>query len=170
MSQSTRTGPAGARAPEPPADDLGWLLSRASHTFTTEVTAALEGLGLSLRAKCVLATAMTGEYTQIELARMVGLDKTTLLVTLDELESGGLAERRPSPGDRRARVIRVTKKGEQTVREAQRIGDRIRADVLNALPAAEREVFLEALARLVNGRLSEPVACAHPVRRRAPNV
>ena len=28
---------------------------------------------------------------------MIGLDKTTLVVTLDELEAAGLAERRPPP-------------------------------------------------------------------------
>ena len=40
---------------------------------------------------------MQGEYTQTELVRMVGLDKTTMVVTLDQLEAEGLAERRPSP-------------------------------------------------------------------------
>ena len=54
---------------------------------------------------------MTGEFTQTEIARMVGLDKTTMVVTVDELEAAGLAERRPSSTDRRARVIEVTKDG-----------------------------------------------------------
>jgi hypothetical protein len=35
------------------------------------------------------------------------------------------------------------------------------------LPESERESFLLALGRLVCGRLSEPVPCAHTVRRRA---
>jgi hypothetical protein len=39
--------------------------------------------------------------------------------------------------------------------------------VLASLPEDEREVFLRALGRLACGRLSEPVACAQPVRRRA---
>jgi len=107
----------------------------------TESTAALEASGISPRAHSVLATAMTGEYTQTEIARMVGLDKTTMVVTIDDLEAAGLAERRPSQTDRRARVIAVTKAG-------------------------ERKVFLRALGRLASDRLSEPVACAHPVRRR----
>jgi hypothetical protein len=36
------------------------------------------------------------------------------------------------------------------------------------LPARDRKVFLDALTRLVTERLSEPVACSQPVRRRAP--
>ena len=162
--------PQTAQTPEPLCDNLCWLLSRASYTLTTELTAALEGLGISPRAHAVLAAAATGEHTQTQLARMVGLDKTTMVVTLDELEAAGLAERRPSKTDRRARVIAVTRAGERKLREAEEIGDRIRDDVLSALPASERKVFLGALTRLVAGRLAEPVQCAQPVRRRAPRA
>ena len=153
-------------APAPLASDLCWLLSRASHALTTELTSALEFSGISPRAHSVLATAMTGEYTQTELARLVGLDKTTMVVTVDELEAGGLAERRPSRGDRRARVIAVTKVGQRKVRQTDTVLNRIRDDVLASLPEDERDVFLRALGRLACGRLSEPVACAHTVRRR----
>jgi DNA-binding MarR family transcriptional regulator len=155
---------------QPLSTDLCWLLSRASYTLTTELTAAFEGLGLSPRANCVLAAAMSGEHTQSEIARAVGLDKTTMVVTLDELEAAGLAERRPSPTDRRARVIAVTKAGERKVREAEAIAERVRDDVLSALPEDEREVFLRALMRLVSDRLSEPVVCSQPPRRRAPRA
>jgi MarR family transcriptional regulator for hemolysin len=155
-------------APQPLCDNLCWLLSRASWTLTTELTAALEDLGISPRAHAVLAAAASGEHTQTELARTVGLDKTTMVVTLDELEAAGLAERRPSPTDRRARIIAVTKAGRRKLREAEAIGDRIREDVLSALEPGEREAFLGALLRLVSDRLAEPVACAQPVRRRAP--
>ncbi len=157
-------------APRPLTENLCWLLSHTSYTLTTELTAALEGLGISPRAHDVLATAMTGDLTQTELARMVGLDKTTMVVTLDELEAAGLAERRPSSKDRRARVIAVTTAGERKVREAEEITRRIYADVLAALPTAQRKAFLDALATLVTGRLAEPAVCAHPVRRRAPRA
>ena len=154
-------------APEPLASDLCWLLSRASHSLMTEFTAALEASGISPREHSVLATAMTGEHTQTELARMVGLDKTTMVVTVDDLEAARLAERRSSQTDRRARVIIVTPAGEGKVREAEAILDGVREDVLSALPESERKVFLRALGRLVCGRLSEPVQCSHPVRRRS---
>jgi MarR family transcriptional regulator, transcriptional regulator for hemolysin len=150
----------------PCAKDLCWLLSRASHALTTELTAALERTGVSPRAHTVLAAALTGEHTQIELARMVDLDKTTMVVTLDELEAAGLAERRPSATDRRARVIAVTKAGRRKVEEAEAVAERVRADVLSALPAEQREPFLDALAHLVTERLAEPTPCAQPVRRR----
>jgi len=156
-----------AQAPAPMATDLCWLLSRASHGLTTEFTAALEELGISPRDHAVLFTAMTGEFTQTEIARLVGLDKTTMVVTVDELEAAGLAERRPSSTDRRARVIVVTDAGVRLVLAADEVLERVRNDVLSVLEPDEQRVFLKALGTLVCGRLAEPAQCAHPPRRRA---
>jgi MarR family transcriptional regulator, transcriptional regulator for hemolysin len=155
-----------SRAPEPLCSDLGWLLQRASHVLTTELTAALEEVGVAPRARCVLSVAMEGEFTQIEIARMIGLDKTTMVVTLDELERAGLAERRPSSKDRRARVVAVTRAGEKAVRKAEEVNERVQREVLETLPERERKALVDGLMRLVAGRLAEPVECAKPVRRR----
>jgi MarR family transcriptional regulator for hemolysin len=153
-------------SPEALAENLGWLLSQASHVLKTQMTAALEGVGISPRAYHVLATAMTATFTQIELAQAVGLDKTTMVVTIDELEAASLAKRIPSTEDRRARVIAVTKAGERKVAQAEEIVDRVQADVLGELPPRERKALLEGLTRLVSERLAKPAVCAQPVRRR----
>ena len=166
----TVEAPQAPPAPQPLSDNLCWLLSRASYALTTELTAAFEELGLSPRAHAVLTAAMSGDRSQTELARMVGLDKTTMVVTLDELEAARLAERRPSAADRRARVIAVTPAGVRKVRQAEEIARRIRADVLATLDPGDREVFVRSLGKLVSERLAEPVPCAHPVRRRAPRA
>ena len=152
---------------QPLCHDLGWLLSRASHTLATRLTAAMEEVGLSPRGRCVLAAAKGGEFTQIELARAIGLDKTTMVVTLDELEAEGLAERRPSSKDRRARVIAVTKAGEKRLREAERRAEQVQQEILGGLPERERKLLLEALGTLVRGSLATPVDCAKSVRRPA---
>jgi MarR family transcriptional regulator, transcriptional regulator for hemolysin len=154
--------------PECLAGNLGWLLTQAHFNLVSEVAAALEPLGVSNRGYHVLATARTGEYTQKELAEQIGLDKTTMVVTVDELEQKGLAEREPSRSDRRARVISVTKAGERTVVQGQKIIDRIQGDVLENLPANERKVFLEALGSLVQDRLAQPAPDSPPLRRREP--
>src|SRR5918997_3466346 len=109
-----------ATAPQPLNENLCWLLSRASYTLTTELTAALEEAGISPRAHAVLTAAMCEERTQGEIAKAVGLDKTTMVVTLDELEAAGLAERRPSEGDRRARIIKVTPAGRKLVAKGEK--------------------------------------------------
>lgn len=150
--------------------DLMFLLSQASHALTTEMTAGLASIGISPRAYCVLTTALPGELTQSQVAEQCALDKTTMVVTLDELERAGLAERRLSSTDRRARIIAVTPAGEQAVAAAREVVSGLYADVLGSLPAGERAAFTSALTRLVTGRLSTPVHCERPVRRRMPRV
>ena len=149
-----------------PADaDLALLLSRAAHGLHSRLTAALTELGISPRAHCVLSKANGRELTQSRLAGLCALDKTTMVVTIDELERAGLAERRLSSTDRRARIIFVTEAGERMIEQGREIVARIYDDVLGALPEGEREPFVEALSRLVAGGLGEPVQCEPPVRR-----
>ena len=154
-------------APATLCADLSWLLQRASHAMATELTAAMEDLGLSPRGRCVLTAAAGEDLTQIEIARAIGLDKTTMVVTLDELESKGLVERRPSPSDRRARVIAVTPSGRKMLKKAEAVAARVQEDVLSSLAPDERKALIGALSSLARGRLAEPAHCATPVRRRS---
>jgi len=148
--------------------DLAFLLSQASHALATEMTAGLAGLGITPREHCVLSKALGAEHTQTELADLCQLDKTTMVVTMDGLERAGLAERRLSSTDRRARTIAVTEAGERVVAQSHAIIAAVYDDVLEALPASEREGLVAGLERLVGGRLAKPVQCDRPPRRRAP--
>jgi MarR family transcriptional regulator, transcriptional regulator for hemolysin len=147
------------------APDLSFLLSHTSHVLTTRLTAALAEIGMTVRGHCVLMHALPGELTQTELAKLSDLDKTTMVVTLDELEAAGLAERRPAATDRRARIVVVTDEGRRVAAAGEQIVDRVHGEVLAALPAADRDVFFKALVRLASGYLATPAEGEHPVRR-----
>lgn len=157
-----------ATSPQCLTTNLGWLLAQANHAYGCEVAAALEPLGLGSRGVCVLSTALGGEFTQTQLAALIGIDKTMMMVTVDELERLGLAERRQSDTDRRARIVTVTEAGLQKLTEAQQIIEMVQADVLAGLPPDERQVFSSGLVRLVSGRLSEAAECHPAIRRREP--
>ncbi|HEY6780685.1 MAG TPA: MarR family winged helix-turn-helix transcriptional regulator, partial [Thermoleophilaceae bacterium] len=129
--------------------DLGWLLGQAKHALSAEYAAALEPLGLSPRDYFVLATALGEDHTQIGLAKLIGMDKTTMVVTIDALEKAGWAERRPSSTDRRVRVIAVTKAGERKVAQARKLIDQVQCDILERLPLRERKGLLQGLSSLV---------------------
>jgi DNA-binding MarR family transcriptional regulator len=145
--------------------DLSLLVNHASHVLATRMTAAFGEIGLTPREYCVLYHAMSGEYPQIELAKLSDLDKTTMLNTMDELERDGYAERRPSPTDRRARIVAVTPAGADAVAAGHEIADRVHGEVLDALPRQQRQAFIDALTSLVGGLLAVPVECERPVRR-----
>lgn len=147
--------------------DLMMLLHRTGHALETELTARLAEIGLTPRARCVLSTALDAELTQTEIADRVSIDKTTMVVTMDALESAGYAERRPSPTDRRARVVVVTESGREIVAKADDLYVEIVGNVLGSLPADERDGLVNGLTRLVEGRLSTPVPCEKPPRKRA---
>jgi DNA-binding MarR family transcriptional regulator len=153
-----------AKTPLRTVPDLTGLLNHAGHVLETQLTAALAEIGLTPRMQCVLLNALGEERTQIQLAELAYLDKTTMVVTVDALEKAGFAERKPSASDRRARIIAVTEAGARIVAEGQRIVDKVHADTLAALSAAQRKPFTEALTALVEGHLATPVE-AQPVRR-----
>jgi len=145
--------------------DLSCALSRASYSLATEVTAALAEVGLTQRTYSVLNQALDEEYTQIRLAEVCQLDKTTMVNTLDEMARDELVERRPSTTDRRARIIVVTPIGRDAATRAADIVAAIYADVLAAIPADERVSFMKNLALLADGRLGAPVSCDRMPRR-----
>jgi MarR family transcriptional regulator for hemolysin len=151
----------------PGTADLLLLLHVASHTLETEMAVRLGELGITPRERCVLSKAVGHELTQSELAELCNLDKTTMVVTIDALERAGLAERQPSSTDRRARIIAVTPAGERMAAKAAKMVTKIYEDVLSGLAADQRKAFLQALTELAGGRLSTPMACDKPPRRRA---
>ena len=77
--------------------DISFLLAHASHVLATRMAEALQEIGLTPRMFGVLMRALNGELTQLELAQVAGLDKTTIVVIVDELEDAGYAERVPPP-------------------------------------------------------------------------
>jgi DNA-binding MarR family transcriptional regulator len=151
----------------PMCTDLMMLLHRTAHALETELTARLAEIGLTPRARCVLSSALDAEHTQSEIAEMISIDKTTMVVTLDALESAGYAERRPSATDRRARVVAVTARGREIVEQADQVVAEVYESVLNSLPEGERAGLVGGLTRLAEGRLSSPMPCEKPPRKRA---
>jgi MarR family transcriptional regulator for hemolysin len=150
-----------SRAPERTERDVTGLLNQAGHVLSNRLATALAEVDLTPRMQCVLVHALEEERTQIQLAALADLDKTTMVGTIDDLEARGYAERRPSTTDRRARIIAVTEKGRLAAQEGQRIVDDVHAAALGDLPVEQREALVEALGLLVDG----VPAAAGPIRR-----
>jgi DNA-binding MarR family transcriptional regulator len=153
----TSISPATMPPTQAPIDvDLLFLVNQAAFALTAEMTSALADIAITPREFCVLSHALKGDLTQIKLAELSALDKTTMVVTLDRLEKAGLAERRLSHSDRRARIVAVTPVGKRAVGKAQGVVARMYDSVLAVLPSEDREVFLRSLSTLVASRLAQP--------------
>ena len=120
-----------------------------------------------MRIYCLLAKAAEGEHTQARLAELAWLDKTTMVVATDEMERRGLAERRPSPTDRRVKVVAITAEGRRVLAAADAIVRGVYDEVLGDLPEADVATFVAVLEHLVAGSLAAPFHLEKRVRRRA---
>jgi DNA-binding MarR family transcriptional regulator len=131
--------------------DVGFLLSRASGLVARTATAALAGHGLRIRQFSVLTLAAEAAdgLSQRELAAVLGLDPSQVVLLVDELADAGLVERRSPPADRRTRLVVATAAGRRVQGEAARSARSSVADQLSALSAAEHETLTALLARIV---------------------
>ncbi len=93
--------------------DLMYLFNQASRALNTEMTSALAELGITARDHRVLSKAVEADRTQKEIAELALLDKTTMVVTVDGLETAGLVRRAPCLGRPAGAIIEVTPKRPQ---------------------------------------------------------
>jgi DNA-binding MarR family transcriptional regulator len=131
-------------------DDLGWLFARLTRRMVEVERPALERHGLSLWGYVVLSgvTAQPGR-PQIAVAHGVGLDRTTMVAVLDELEAAGLVVRTPDPADRRARLLAPTPKGERTLAAVRAEIRALEDELLERLSPSARKTLRPALRTML---------------------
>lgn len=134
----------------PFADDLGFLLSRASGVVAKSVSEALAPLGLRVRSYSVLAfaTEEAGGVNQRRLAALMGLDPSQVVALIDELESRGLVRRGSDPSDRRNKLIEATEEGRRLRRTAQRRVEEEHVDSFERIPEEHVHILRETLRRI----------------------
>lgn len=150
-----------------PRLDLAFLLNQSAYAFTANLGETLAEHGVTVREYCVLMKAAEEERTQNVLAELAMLDKTTMVSTLDDLERAGLAERRVSATDRRARLVAITPRGRQVLEEATAAYDAVVDEALGALEPDLRAAFVQGLEAMTAGPWARP-SHTSSVRRRMP--
>jgi DNA-binding MarR family transcriptional regulator len=130
------------------AGQLLFRLWRVSHTRTAE---ALESLGLTTALFALLNVLGPHEGAiQQELGAAMGVDPSTMVSLIDQLEADGLAKRRPRPTDRRAREVVITPKGRRILERARQLAIQVEDDVWRGLSVAERRQVLALLRRALD--------------------
>ena len=88
------------------------------------------GLSDARAAPLIWLSRLGGGVRQVTLAAHIGIEGPSLVRLLDQLEAGGLLERREDPDDRRAKTIWLTPEGETLARSIERALTRLRGRVL----------------------------------------
>ena len=137
------------------AGQLFFRLWRAAHTRVAE---ALESVGLTpaLFGLLNVLGAREGAIQQ-EIGSAMAIDPSTMVSLVDDLETSGLAKRRPHPTDRRAREVVITPKGRRALKRARRLAMQVDDQVLGGLTTAERRELLGLLRRALSSAPPQPM-------------
>lgn len=148
-----------------PEEDIDLLLEKSGLTselsFVLRLTqlAAFEDLSTRLRdtrltlsqlALLRLINTRPG-LRQQQISDALNVKKTNLVTTIDRLEALGLVERRPSPTDKRAHALHLTRQGAKTLTTAMESVDEHLQRVHTFLTPAEHERLLTLLGKLRAG-------------------
>lgn len=136
------------------AGQFFFRLWRATHTRTAEVLGAV-GLTPALFALLNVIGAREGAIQQ-ELGTALGIDRSTMVSLIDELENARLARRRPSATDRRAREIAITPEGRRLLKRARGLISKVEDEVLAGLTSQERRELLRLLHRALESAPAQP--------------
>jgi DNA-binding MarR family transcriptional regulator len=128
------------------ASRLGYLLKHAQLRLAELTGAAMAPFGVTGR-ECAVLIAVDSQLplSQQEVAGRLGVDRTTMVALIDELEGKGLLQRRRDPDDRRKNVVALTGAGRSTLRRASRAGDEAERRFLAALSGDEAAALKQAL-------------------------
>ena len=137
------------------AGQLFFRLWRATHTRTAELLGSIS-LTPALFAILNVIAAREGAIQQ-ELGVALGIDRSTRVSLIDQLEEAGLAQRRPSAKDRRAREIAITSKGRRLLGQARDLIVQVEDEVLGGLSTDERDRLLALLRRALDSAPAQPL-------------
>ncbi|MEU9401902.1 MarR family transcriptional regulator [Streptomyces sp. NPDC048242] len=147
-------------APHPPGIGrvrVGPLLRlaqrRAAHAFAD----ALRPLDIEGRHYGVLLSLNAhGPLSQRRLIDLTGGDKSSMVRTVDDLETRGLAVRRPAPTDRRAYAVEITDRGRALFAEASVVADDVAARLLGHMDEDDQDLLCTLLERFVAAPSDRP--------------
>ncbi|MGW5360994.1 MarR family winged helix-turn-helix transcriptional regulator [Actinopolymorpha pittospori] len=133
-----------------PSPRLGYLLKHAHLRFIEVTRDALAPLGVDSRQwAALLCLGDQEQRAQAEVAHLLGVDRTTMVALVDDLEARGLVRRRPHRDDRRKNVVELTAAGRDIARRGARRIDDAERRFLAPLDEREAQQLKGALASLL---------------------
>jgi DNA-binding MarR family transcriptional regulator len=133
------------------------------HRMLRAVNDEMSGCGLTLaRTKVLRRLHERGPTRQSVLAADFGLSPHSITDIVDGLERLGMAERRPDPDDRRAKLVAITEAGEAGLDVANATRERLLTQIFGALSDADRATLLRLLGSLDEAAQQVIVASSAP--------
>ncbi|KDN16968.1 MarR family winged helix-turn-helix transcriptional regulator [Amycolatopsis rifamycinica] len=129
---------------------LGYLLKHAQLRLAELAEPLYAPLGVTGRQLALLTLFGDGPaQSQQDGAARLGVDRTTMVALVDELEAKGLVRREVAPGDRRKRLVVLTPEGERVREAGAEVTRKAEALLLEPLSADDAERLRAALHQVV---------------------
>ena len=152
-------------------EQVGERYLAVHHRMFRAVNDEMNGCGLSMaRTKVLRRLHEQGPTRQNVLAADFGLSPHSITDIVDGLERLGMAERRPDPTDRRAKLVAITDAGEAGLDVANATRERLLKQIFGALSEADRATFLRLLDGLDEAAQRLISASATRTYRRGPGM
>jgi len=130
---------------------MGRLLWRCALAMRRRFDEALRPLSLQARHFAMLIVLQQeGVISQQELAQRSGIDPSTAVALLDELEKLRLVERRQNPVDRRAHQLHLTAAGKKRLNRALSAATAVDNAMLAPLTLDERRLLKDLLRKVLS--------------------
>ena len=128
---------------------LGILVGETARLWRYALDQRLQPLGLS-QAKWLVLLHLSREngLMQKQLARRVGIEPPTLANLLDRMAAEGWIVRRESSRDRRSKIVQLTPKSLEVIKQIRSTGARLRRELLAGIPAKDVERCSAVLSRI----------------------
>lgn len=132
-----------------PFNSLGYLLSQIGYMAAKRFHTTMASLDMEPRHFFVLRVVAFQEgLSQQSLGEMLHIPASRMVAIVDALESAGLVERRPGPGDRRVRALHVTDAGREALQRAMGMAMHHESTVGTTLTPEERHQLVALLQKL----------------------
>lgn len=129
------------------------LFRRLHQLAVARFTSRMENFGLTPIQWAALAiTYQRPGLDQSTLSREIYIDTSTVADVVDRLETRGLIKRRPSPDDRRLRLLYLTERGRSLLGDATVDVLEIQQWLLAPLSAKEQAQFMALMLKVLNRR------------------
>ena len=130
-------------------EQVGERYLAVHHRMFRAVNDEMAGCGLSVaRTKVLRRLCEQGPTRQSVLAADFALSPHSITDIVDGLERLGLAQRRPDPVDRRAKLVAITDAGRTALDAANATWERLLTQIFGSLSQADRETLLRLLGSL----------------------
>jgi DNA-binding MarR family transcriptional regulator len=123
-----------------------------AHRMKHVIDEAVAPLGIRARHFAVLTViSRRGPCTQVELGDLLGIDRSSMVGVVDELEKLGMVERAPMPGNRRANAVTPMAAAEPLLERAAGLITGAEHTFFAALSAEERAELRRLLVKAAEG-------------------